>query len=77
MMQRCESMNRKLMGWIQIWGGILAFLFSGGIGFNGMLGMMSGSYSMMDYGSGFAVSILALVFIISGIYKTIDKKSKR
>lgn len=45
-------MNHKIIGWIQIIGGLLALLSSGGIGYSGMMGMMGyGSYSTADYGS--------------------------
>jgi len=33
-------MDYKVLGWLQIIGGILALLFSGGIGVSGMMGMM-------------------------------------
>ncbi|HIH15320.1 MAG TPA: hypothetical protein HA360_00215 [Nanoarchaeota archaeon] len=72
-------MNHKGIGWIQIIGGFLALLTSGGIGYNGMMGMMgfTSGYSMMSYGSGISVSIIAIVLIIMGVHHITEKKSKR
>lgn len=55
-------MDHKTIGWIQIVGGVLALLFPGG---TNMMGMMGFSGTMMS--GGWAVSILALVFIVTGI----------
>jgi hypothetical protein len=72
-------MDHKTLGWVQIAGGVLALLFSGRVGYTGMMGMMgySGGYNMMSYGGGLGVSILALVLIVSGVhYVTKDHKKR-
>ena len=63
-------MDYKTLGWIQIIGGVLALLSSGRVGYTGMMGMMGyySGYNMMSYGGGLGVSILAILFIISGIH---------
>lgn len=67
-------MDAKLLGWIQIVGGVLAILFPGG-GMN-MIGMMSfGSYGMMS--GGIAITIFAWLFIIMGIHHVSEKKGKK
>jgi len=68
-------MEHKILGWIEIVGGVLALLFSGRIGYSGMIGMMgfAGNYNMISYGSGLAVAILALVLIITGIHHLTEK----
>lgn len=73
-------MDYKTLGWIQIIGGVLALLFSGRIGLNGMMGMMGfyGGYNMMSMGSSLSVSLLAILFIITGAhYVTKEKTNKR
>ena len=62
------NMDTKTVGWIQIAGGALALLFPGGSA--GMMGFGTGT--MM--GGGWAVTLLALVFIITGIFNVIEKK---
>ena len=53
-------------------------LTSGRVGYGGMMGMMGyGEYNMMAYGSGIAVSLLALVIIISGVQHLTEKKHNR
>ncbi len=63
-------MDHKTLGWIQIIGGALALLSAGRVGYSGMMGMMGfyGGYNMMTMGSGLGVTILAVLFIISGIH---------
>ena len=72
-------MDSKTVGWIQIVAGVLALLFSGRIGYGGMMGMMGFGvgYNMMSYGSGLAVAILAVVFIITGISGVMDGKQHK
>ena len=71
-------MNHETLGWIEIIGGVLALLTSGRVGYGGMMGMMGyGEYNMMAYGSGIAVSLLALVIIISGVQHLTEKKHNR
>jgi len=69
-------MDNKTLGWIQIIGGALALLFAGRIGYGGMMGMMGfyGGYNMMSYGGGIGTTILAILFIINGIYLVNNKK---
>ena len=71
-------MDNKTFGWIQIIGGSLALLFAGRIGYGGMMGMMGfyTEYNMMSYGGGIGTSILAILFIISGIYFLSNNKKK-
>jgi hypothetical protein len=71
-------MNPKTLGWIQLIGGILALLSSGRIGYSGMMGMMGydGGYNMMTMGGGLGVSILAILFIITGIHHLTEKKHR-
>lgn len=66
-------MDKKMLGWIQIVGGALALLYpGGGLGLGGMMGMMGyGGVTMMG---GFAVTILALLFIITGIFQVTSEK---
>lgn len=63
-------MDKKIVGWIQIVGGALALLFPGGG--VGMMGMMGFGTTMM--GGGWAVTLLALIVIITGIFTVTDKK---
>lgn len=63
-------MDTKMVGGIQIFGGILALLFPGGG--VGMMGMMGFGGTMM--GGGWAVTILALLFILTGIHNVTEKK---
>ncbi len=63
-------MDTKTIGWIQIVGGALALLFPGGG--VGLMGMMGFGGSMM--GGGWAVTLLALVFIITGIFNVVVRK---
>lgn len=72
-------MDDKTLGWIHIVGGALALLFSGRIGYTGMMGMMGfyGGYNMMSYGGGLGVSILAILFIITGIYFVTKKNTNK
>ena len=73
-------MDSKTLGWIQIIGGVLALLSSGRVGYTGMMGMMGyyGGYNMMSYGGGLGGTILAILFIITGIHyvtkKDLNKK---
>lgn len=71
-------MNHKTLGWILIVGGIVSLLFSGRIGYSGMMGMMGyyGGYNMMTMGSGLGVTILSLLVIIIGIHYVTGKKHK-
>ena len=71
-------MDYKTLGWIQIIGGALALLSAGRIGYTGMMGMMGyyGGYNLMSTGSGLGVSILALLFIITGIHYVTKKRHK-
>ncbi|MEK6809522.1 MAG: hypothetical protein AABY40_02525 [Nanoarchaeota archaeon] len=74
-------MDYKTLGWIQIVGGALALLSSGRVGYTGMMGMMGyyGGYNMMSYGGGLGVTVLAILFIATGIHyvtKT-DSNKKR
>ena len=68
-------MDYKTLGWIQIVGGSLALLSAGRIGYTGMMGMMGyyGGYNMMNIGGGLGVTILALLFIITGIHYVTKK----
>lgn len=70
-------MDHKVLGWIQIIGGILALLPSGRIGYSGMMGMMGyGSYNLISSSGGVAATILALLFIISGVHYVTHKNKK-
>jgi len=66
-------MDAKTIGWIQIVGGALALLYPGGG--VGMMGMMGFGGTMM--GGGWAVTLLALVFIITGIFNVGVTERKR
>ncbi len=73
-------MDNKTLGWIQIIGGTLALLSAGRVGYTGMMGMMGyyGGYNMMSYGGGLGVTILAILFIVTGIhYVTKTENSKK
>lgn len=72
-------MDYKTLGWIQIIGGALALLSSGRVGYTGMMGMMGyyGGYNMMSYGGGLGVSILAILFIVTGIHYVTKTESKK
>ncbi len=63
-------MDTKMIGWIQIVGGALALLFPGGG--VGMMGMMGFGTTMM--GGGWAVTLLSLVIIITGIFNVTGTK---
>lgn len=65
-------MDTKIIGWIQIVGGMLALLYPGGG--VGMMGMMGFGSSMMS--GGFAVTLLTLLFILTGIFKVTEKKRR-
>ena len=69
-------MDKQVVGWIQIVGGIVALLYpGGGLGFGGMMGMMGfGSTIMMG---GWSVFILSLLFIVTGIYNVTAKKANK
>ncbi len=69
-------MDYKTLGWIQIVGGVLALLFSGRVGYTGMMGMMGyyDGYNMMTMGSGLGVTILAILFIVIGTHYVSHKK---
>jgi hypothetical protein len=71
-------MDPKTLGWLQLVGGVLALLSSGRIGYAGMMGMMGygGGYDMMTMGGGLGVSILAILFIITGIHHLNEKKHR-
>ncbi len=72
-------MDHKTLGLVLIVGGVLALLFSGGVGYGGMMGMMglSRSYGLFAIGNGLGVTILAVMFIILGIhYSTKNSKHK-
>ncbi len=70
-------MEHKTIGWIQLIGGVLALLFSGRIGVSGMMGMMGlGAYNMATMGSGLAVTILAIILIITGIDHITEKRKR-
>lgn len=69
-------MDPKTLGWLQLIGGILALLASGRVGYYGMMGMMGYSYpgyTMMTTGGGLGVSILAILFIITGAHHLTEK----
>ncbi|MEK6886326.1 MAG: hypothetical protein AABW88_00690 [Nanoarchaeota archaeon] len=55
-------MDQKTLGWIEIIGGALSILYSGGTGY----GMMR--FGMMNTAGGLAVTILSILFIIAGIH---------
>ena len=66
-------MDTKMLGWIQIMGGALALLYpGGGLGFGGMMGMMG--YGGVSMTGGFAVTVIALLFVITGIYQVSYEK---
>jgi len=77
--KRGVIMDYKVLGWIQIVGGVLALLSSGRVGYTGMMGMMGyyGGYNMMNTGGGLGVTILAVLFIITGIHYVTKKDKKR
>jgi len=70
-------MDYKTLGWIQIIGGALALLSAGRVGYTGMMGMMGyyGGYNMMSYGGGLGVTILAILFIVTGIHYVTKKET--
>ena len=72
-------MNYKTLGWIQIIGGALALLFSGRVGYTGMMGMMGyyDGYDMMSVGGGLGVTILAVLFIIIGVHYATKKDANK
>ena len=63
-------MDTKIVGWIQIVGGVLALLYPGGG--VGMMGMMGFGGTMM--GGGWAVALLAFVIILTGIFNVTGRK---
>lgn len=66
-------MDRKVLGWIQIVGGALALLYpGGGLGFGGMMGMMG--FSGVSMMGGWAVTILSLLFIVTGVHFVTEKR---
>ena len=67
-------MNHKILGWIQLTGGILALLFSGQLGYSGMQTMMGFGTFNMNTGTGLAVLILSLLALSSGIYHITEYK---
>ena len=68
-----KRMDKQVLGWIQIVGGALALLYpGGGLGFGGMMGMMGFSGASMM--GGWAVTLLALLFIVTGIHFVTEKK---
>lgn len=71
-------MDHKTLGLILTVGGILALLFSGGVGYGGMMGMMgfASGYGMFALGNGLGVTILAILFIILGVHYTTKDKRK-
>lgn len=70
LLQEVDFMDTKVVGWIQIVGGALALLYPGG-GVT-MMGMMGFVGPMMS--GGWAVTIFALLFIITGIHLVTAKK---
>ncbi len=68
-------MKAVVLGWIQIVGGVLALLFSGKAGFAGMM-QMAGVTGDALGASGFAIIVLSLVIITSGIYHATEKGKK-
>ncbi|HLD79953.1 MAG TPA: hypothetical protein VJA18_05310 [Candidatus Nanoarchaeia archaeon] len=72
-------MDHKVLGWIHIIGGALALLSAGRVGYTGMMGMMGyyGGYNMVDVGGGLGVSILAILFIVTGIHHVTKKNSSK
>ncbi|MDO8511116.1 MAG: hypothetical protein Q7S55_03035 [Nanoarchaeota archaeon] len=72
-------MDHKTLGWIEIIGGVLALLSSGRVGYTGMMGMMGyyGGYNMMNVGGGLGVTILAILFIVTGIHHITKENKKR
>ena len=72
-------MDYKTLGWIHIIGGALALLSSGRVGYTGMMGMMGyyGGYNMMDVGGGLGVTILAILFIVTGIHYVTKKENNK
>ena len=66
-------MDSKAIGWIQIIGGALALIYpGGGLGFGGMMGMMG--FGGVSMNGGWAVTILALLFIVTGIFNVTEKR---
>ncbi len=72
-------MDYKTLGWVQIIGGTLALLSSGRVGYTGMMGMMGyyGGYNMMNTGSGLGVTVLAVLFIVTGVYYVTKKDANK
>ena len=66
-------MDSKTIGWIQISGGALTLIYpGGGLGFGGMMGMMG--FGGVSMNGGWAVTILALLFIVTGIFNVTEKR---
>mgnify|MGYP001558248737 CR=1 FL=1 len=72
-------MDSRTLGWVQIVGGVFVLLFAGRIGYTGMMGMMGfyGGYNMMSTGSGLGTTILAILFIVTGINYVTKKQVKQ
>jgi len=64
-------MNEKTLGWIELIGGILAISFSGG---GGSYGMMGYGYGMMSGGNTLSITLISLMFVISGIWRITKKR---
>ena len=61
-------MNEKTLGWIEIVGGVLSLIYSGGTisgPYGGMYAMMA---RMMGTSGGLSVTILSVLFILAGIW---------
>ncbi len=61
-------MDVKTLGWIEVVGGVLAVLYSGGTGYSMM------RFGMMSATGGLSVTILGLLFIVLGIHHLSGKK---
>ena len=72
-------MDSRTLGWVQIIGGVFVLLFAGRIGYAGMMGMMRfyGGYNMVSTGSGLGVTILAILFIVTGIHYVTKKEANK
>ncbi len=72
-------MDSRTLGWVQIIGGVFVLLFAGRIGYAGMMGMMGfyGGYNMVSTGSGLGVTILAILFIVTGIHYVTKKEANK
>ena len=61
-------MDEKTLGWIEIVGGILSLLFSGGTAYGPYGGMYAMMARMMGTAGGLSVTILSVLFILAGIW---------